>query len=143
MDRSGSLDDALDTALDAVVEGRPAPAGPPELAPLVEAAAALCAAPAARVPTKPPFGTVIPEPPARRRGGWRRRVVAGLLAAALLLAPTLLASAGALPGDLLYPVKLGVETARVGVDRASPADLARLRIGIAGTRVHELKLLFD
>ena len=121
--RRQELSDKLDAALDGhLVEVDQ------ELAPLVETAAKLRAA-LAGVELDPEaaerhLGMILdgeaevvtlpgrPGPPASRG---RRRVAAVALAAVLTVLPASMASASALPGQALYPVKLAVEQLREDV----------------------------
>jgi hypothetical protein len=70
--------------------------------------------------------------------GWRRRVAAAVLAAALVLAPATMASAAALPGQAMYPLKLAIEQLRLASVQWSPAREAGQRIRIADERLEEL-----
>lgn len=73
--------------------------------------------------------------------GRSRRVLAGALAATLLGGTgAALASTAALPGELLYPVKRGVEQVRLGL---SAGEVARgtTQLEIARTRLDEAELL--
>ena len=80
------------------------------------------------------------RPPASR---WRRRVAAVALAAALTVLPATMASASALPGQALYPVKLAVEQLRVTAVSWSSTWEADERIRIANTRLDELDRLIQ
>jgi len=74
----------------------------------------------------------------------RRRVAAVALAAALVLVPANLASAAsasALPGQALYPVKLAVEQFHLATVQWSPTREAQERARIAAKRLEELDLL--
>ena len=84
-----------------------------------------------------------PAPPRRPAGRWRRRLAAVAVAAALTVVPAAAASASesALPGQVLYPVKLAVEQVRVTAVSWSGPREAGARIGIAGTRLQELDRL--
>ena len=121
MRRRKELSDKLDAALD----GRLVEVDD-DLAPLVETAAELRAA-LTGVELDPEaaerhLGMMLdgeakvvalatrPRPPASR---WRRRLAAVALAAALTVLPATMASASALPGQALYPVKLAIEQLRV------------------------------
>ncbi len=53
---------------------------------------------------------------------------------------TAYAASAALPGDALYPVKTGIENARVGIT-GSPEDQASLFLGMAGKRLAEIQAL--
>jgi hypothetical protein len=70
--------------------------------------------------------------------GWRRRMAAVVLAAALVLAPATMASAAALPGQAMYPLKLAIEQLRLASVQWSPAREAGQRIRIADERLEEL-----
>jgi hypothetical protein len=61
-----------------------------------------------------------------------------VLAAALVLAPATMASAAALPGQAMYPLKLAIEQARLASVQWSPAREAGQRIRIADERLEEL-----
>src|SRR5829696_9333658 len=141
--------------LDAALDGRLVEVDD-DLAPLVETAAELRAA-LAGIELDPEaaerhLGMVLdseaevvplpigPRPPASR---WRRRVAAVALAAALTVVPATMASASALPGQALYPVKLAVEQLQVtAVSWSSPRE-ADERIRIANTRLNELDRLIQ
>jgi hypothetical protein len=76
------------------------------------------------------------------RPSWlRRRAAAIALAAALLLIPATMASGNALPGQLLYPVKLSAEEVRLAALGWSPTSAARERMRIADVRQSELTRL--
>jgi hypothetical protein len=81
--------------------------------------------------------------PVRQRGQWglRRRVAAVALAAALVLVPTTMASASALPGQSLYPVKLAVEQVRLASVQWSITREAAERTRLASKRLQELDKL--
>jgi hypothetical protein len=70
--------------------------------------------------------------------GWRRRMAAVVLAAALVLTPATMASAAALPGQAMYPLKLAIEQLRLASVQWSPAREAGQRIRIADERLEEL-----
>ena len=144
-ERSDRLDAALDGRLVEVDE---------ELAPLVETAAELRAA-LAGLQLDPEaaqrhLGMVLdgeaavvarPTRPQLQANWWRRRVAAVALAAALTVPPATMASASALPGQVLYPVKLAVEQLRVTAVSWSSTREAGERIKIANTRLDELDRL--
>jgi Domain of unknown function (DUF5667) len=139
--------------LDAALDGRPVEVDD-ELAPLVETAAQLRAA-LADVQLDPEtaerhLGMVLdgeaevvalPTRPQLQANWWRRRVAAVALAAALTVLPATMASASALPGQALYPVKLAVEQLRVTAVSWSSTREAGERIRIANTRLDELDRL--
>jgi hypothetical protein len=75
--------------------------------------------------------------------GWRRRVAAVVLAAALVLAPATMASAAALPGQAMYPLKLAIEQLRLASVQWSPAREADERIRIADERLEELDQIVE
>jgi hypothetical protein len=83
-----------------------------------------------------------PRPAPLRSGrlGWARSlaVISGLLIAALAGSGVGLAYASdaSIPGDALYPIKLGVESARRSMTR-TPADEARLLSSLAERRLAE------
>jgi Domain of unknown function (DUF5667) len=146
-ERSDRLDAALDGRLVEVDD---------DLAPLVETAARLRAA-LAGVELDPEaaerhLGMVLeseaevgavstrPRPPASR---WRRQVAAVALAAALTVVPATMASASALPGQALYPVKLAVEQLQLTVVSWSSTREADERIRIANNRLDELNRLIQ
>jgi Domain of unknown function (DUF5667) len=81
--------------------------------------------------------------PVRQRGSWglRRRVAAVALAAALVLVPATMASASALPGQALYPVKVAVEQVRLASVQWSVTREAAVRTGLASKRLQELDKL--
>src|SRR5215203_1461735 len=83
--------------------------------------------------------TIVAALPARGyANGWRRRMAAVVLAAALVLAPATMASAAALPGQAMYPLKLAIEQLRLASVQWSPAREAGQRIRIADERLEEL-----
>ena len=139
--------------LDAALDGRLVEVDD-DLAPLVETAAELRAA-LAGVELDPEaaerhLGMVLdseakvvalptrPQPQANR---WRRQVAAVALAAALTVVPVTMASASALPGQALYPVKLAVEQLQVTAVSWSSTREADERIRIANNRLDELNRL--
>ena len=144
MGRSWNLDDELDALLDG--HDRVAPA---ELAPLVGVATAL-RDDLDRIDLDPLVAAdhlelVLGSPTALRPGQRRprprwRRAAAAVLAAAMLAGPAGMASAGSLPGDPLYGLKLAVEQARLVAAR-SPLDEARTRARIASDRLAEVEAL--
>src|SRR5918999_262552 len=73
---------------------------------------------------------------------WRRRFVSVGFAAILLLVPASFASGSALPGDPLYPLKLGLEKVRL-VAALSPGADAEARASIADVRLEELEGLLQ
>jgi hypothetical protein len=137
--------------LDAALDGRPVEVDG-DLAPLIETAAKLRAALEAieldpeavdrhlgMVLDREAKVVAMPTPPRPRASWWRRRVAAVALAAALIVLPATMASASALPGQALYPVKLAVEQLRVTAVSWSSAREASERIKITGSRLDELK----
>jgi hypothetical protein len=149
--RRKELSDKLDAALD----GRLVEVDD-DLAPLVETAARLRAA-LAGVELDPEaaerhLGMMLdgeakvvalatrPRPPASR---WRRRVAAVVLAAALTVVPVTMASASALPGQALYPVKLAVEQLQVTAVSWPSGWEANQRIRTANNRLDELNRLIQ
>jgi hypothetical protein len=84
---------------------------------------------------------VVPLPVRQRGGGLRRRVAAVALAAALVLVPATMASASALPGQVLYPAKLAVEQVRLASVQWSATREASERTHLAGKRLQELDKL--
>src|SRR5215217_6234917 len=134
--------------LDALLDGRPFELTD-ELVPLVEAADVLRAELApyeldpeaadrhlARVLDD--SAPVVALPARGYVNGWRRRVAAAVLAAVLVLAPATMASAAALPGQAMYPLKLAIEQLRLASVQWSPAREAGQRIRNAGERLEEL-----
>jgi hypothetical protein len=146
-DRLDKLDAALDGRLTEVDE---------DLAPLIEAAAELRAA-LAGVELDPEAAerhlgmlldseaevVALSTRPQLQASWWRRRVAAVALAAALTVVPATMASASALPGQALYPVKLTVEQLRVTAVSWSSTREADERIRIANTRLDELDRLIQ
>jgi hypothetical protein len=141
--------------LDAALDGRPVEVDD-DLAPLIKTAARLRAALAA-IELDPQaaerhLGTVLdnqakvvalPTRPRPQVGRWRRRVAAVALAAALTVLPATMASASAsaLPGQALFPVKLAVEQLRVTAVSWSSTWEADWRIRITDHRLDELDRL--
>jgi hypothetical protein len=146
-ERSDQLDTVLDGRLVEVDD---------DLAPMVETAARLRAA-LAGVELDPEaaerhLGMVLggeaevvtlPAGSGRPASRWRRRVAAIALAAALTVLPATMASAGALPGQALYPVKLAVEQLRVTAVSWSSSREAEERIKITANRLDELNRLIQ
>jgi len=139
--------DALDEALDRLVLGEPAHA-PEALEPLLQTARAAREAFAIELP-----GDVAQRHLAALAGARpidhkrsRRRLVVTLLAAAitvlLLTGSAVAASAGALPGQLLYPVKRAVEKVDLAL-HGDPASRARLHLQFAQRRLEELSTLLE
>jgi hypothetical protein len=139
--------------LDALLDGRPFELTD-ELVPLVEAADALRAELAtyeldpevadrhlARVLED--SATIVALPTRGYVNGWRRRMAAVALAAALVLVPATMASAAALPGQAMYPLKLAIEQARLASVQWSPAREAGECIRIADARLEELDQLVE
>jgi hypothetical protein len=139
--------------LDALLDGRPFELTD-ELVPLVEAADALWVELAtyeldpevadrhlARVLED--SATVVALPTRGSVKGWRRRMAAVVLAAALVLVPATMASAAALPGQAMYPLKLAIEQARLASVQWSPAREAGECIRIADERLEELDQLVE
>jgi Domain of unknown function (DUF5667) len=145
----------LHDELDALLDGRPVELTD-ELAPLVEAADALRAELAA-LQLDPAVAdrhlerilqgsaTVVQLPPRRQANGWdlRRRVAAVALAAALVLAPATMASAAALPGQAMYPLKLAIEQLRIASVQWSPSREAGERTRVADERLDEVQDLIE
>jgi len=139
--------DALDAALDRLIQGEPAHA-PDGLDPLIQTARA----------AREALRTDVPDAVARahiaaltgaatlERERPRRRVVMVLIAAAittmLLAGGAVAASAGALPGQLLYPVKRAVEKIDLAFHH-DPASRARLHLEFAQRRLNELATLLE
>jgi hypothetical protein len=83
--------------------------------------------------------------PRRRLAPWPTRwamAVAALVLAFLLGAAAVTASAGSVPGDLLYPVKTMVEGVQIAMTR-DPAERATLHMTWSQRRVMELKILLQ
>lgn len=139
--------DALDAALDRLVQGQPA-AVAEGLDPLLQTARA----------AREAFATEVPDAVARahiaaltgvatlERKRPRHRVAIVLIAAAittfLLAGAAVAASAGALPGQLLYPVKRAVEKIDLAFHH-DPASRARLHLEFAQRRLNELTTLLE
>jgi Domain of unknown function (DUF5667) len=139
--------------LDALLDGRPFELTD-ELVPLVEAADVLRAELApyeldpevadrhlARVLDD--SAPVVALPARGYVNGWRRRMAAAVLAAVLVLAPATMASAAALPGQAMYPLKLAIEQLRLASVQWSPAREAGERIRIADERLEELDQIVE
>jgi hypothetical protein len=144
----GPKPNKLDDDLDALLDGRSVELTD-ELVPLVKAADALWVELAtyeldpevadrhlARILED--SATVAALPGRGYVNGWRRRMAAVVLAAALVLAPATMASAAALPGQAMYPLKLAIEQLRLASVQWSPAREAGQRIRIADERLEEL-----
>jgi hypothetical protein len=143
--------------LDALLDGRPGEVTD-DLAPLLAAAEAL-RADLADLELDPEVvdrhieqaldrpATVVPLPVRKVGAGGsvlRRRLAAAGLAAALVLVPATAASAAsadALPGQALYPVKLAVEQFRLAAVQWSPTREAQERAKLAERRLEELNRL--
>src|SRR5215208_7246367 len=149
----GPKPNQLHDDLDALLDGRSVELTD-ELVPLVEAADALWVELAsyeldpeiadrhlARVLED--SATVVALPTRGSVSGWRRRMAAVVLAAALVLAPATMASAAALPGQAMYPLKLAIEQLRLASVQWSPAREAGQRISIADERLEELDQLVE
>jgi hypothetical protein len=141
--------------LDAVLDGRQVEVDE-DLAPLVEAAAELRTA-LAGIELDPETAErhlgmvldgeaeVVPLPTGSRpqASRWRRRVAAVAVAAALTLLPATMASASALPGQALYPVKLAVEQLQVTAVSWSSTREAHQQLTIVDNRLDELNRLIQ
>ncbi len=68
------------------------------------------------------------------------RTAFAVLVLAFAATTTVSASQNALPGDRLYPVKLGVESFRLAVS-SNPASMFRLHLALAGERITEMERL--
>src|SRR5215207_7473558 len=149
----GPKPNKLHDDLDALLDGRPFELTH-ELVPLVEAADALRAELApyeldpevadrhlARVLDD--SAPVVALPARGYVNGWRRRMAAAVLAAVLVLAPATMASAAALPGQAMYPLKLAIEQLRLASVQWSPAREAGERIRIADERLEELDQIVE
>src|SRR5215204_4694649 len=139
--------------LDALLDGRSVELTD-ELVPLVEAADALWVELAAHeldpevadrhlARILDDSATVVALPARGYVSGWRRRMAAVVLAAALVLVPATMASAAALPGQAMCPLKLAIEQARLASVQWSPAREAGQRIRIADERLEELDQLVE
>jgi Domain of unknown function (DUF5667) len=149
----GPKPNKLDDDLDALLDGRSVELTD-ELVPLVEAADAL-GVELASYELDPEVAdrhlariledsaTVVVLPGRGYVNGWRRRMAAVVLAAALVLAPATMASAAALPGQAMYPLKLAIEQLRLASVQWSPAREAGQRIQIADERLEELDQLVE
>jgi len=80
--------------------------------------------------------------PYKRRFNMVAIIVAVVLAISALGGGTAYASQGSLPGDVLYPVKLGTEQARL-VLAANDVDKAELYLTFATSRVEEMTALVE
>jgi hypothetical protein len=153
MQRSGGSDDELDHELDheldEVLDGRTGQSAD-ELEPMVAAARLLSDAMTAHE-LGPEVAarhiqmalTRVEHLPAGRR--WRssaRVAVTLLLAATFLLGMAVMASANALPGQVLYPVKRTVEQVQLAM-ATSPSAKAETHLRLAQTRLTELRALAD
>jgi hypothetical protein len=153
MQHSGGSDDELDheldDELDEVLDGRTGQYAD-ELEPMVAAARLLSAAMTAHE-LGPEVAarhiqmalTRVEHLPAGRR--WRasaRVAVTLLLAATFLLGMAVMASANALPGQVLYPVKRTVEQVQLAM-ATSPSAKAETHLRLAQTRLTELRALAD
>jgi Domain of unknown function (DUF5667) len=149
----GPKPNKLHDDLDALLDGRPFELTD-ELVPLVEAADVLRAELApyeldpevadrhlARVLDD--SAPVVALPARGYVNGWRRRMAAAVLAAVLVLAPATMASAAALPGQAMYPLKLAIEQLRLASVQWSPAREAGERIRIADERLEELDQIVE
>jgi hypothetical protein len=149
----GPKPNKLHDDLDALLDGRPVELTD-ELVPLVEAADVLWVELAAyeldpevadrhlaRVLND--SATVVALPEGSYITGWRRRMAAVVLAAALVLVPATMASAAALPGQAMYPLKLAIEQLRLASVQWSPAREAGERIQVADERLEELDQLVE
>ena len=148
MPSPGPKANKLHNDLDALLDGRSVELTD-ELVPLVEAADALWVELATYeldpevadrhlAPILEDSATVAALPARGYVNGWHRRMAAGVLAAALVLAPATMASAAALPGQAMYPLKLAIEQLRLASVQWSPAREADQRIQIADERLEEL-----
>jgi Domain of unknown function (DUF5667) len=145
----------LHDELDALLDGRPVELTD-ELAPLAEAADALRAELAA-YQLDPQVADlhlervldgsapVVRLPVRTQPHGWdvRRRLAAVVLAAALVLAPATMASAAALPGQAMYPLKRAIEELRIASVQWSPGREAGERTQVADERREEVVRLTD
>jgi uncharacterized protein DUF5667 len=139
--------------LDALLDGRSVELTE-ELVPLVEAADALWVELAAYeldpevadrhlARVLDDSAAVVALPTRGYANGWRRSMAAAVLAAALVLAPATMASAAALPGQAMYPMKLAIEQLRLASVQWSPSREAGERIRVADERLEELDQLVE
>lgn len=139
--------DALDEALDRLVLGEPAHA-PAALEPLLQTARAAREVFSIEVPGHVAQAHLVALAGARTIDPQRsrRRLIVTVLAAAiavlLLSGSAVAASAGALPGQLLYPVKRAVEKIDLAL-HGDPASRARLHLQFAERRLDELSTLLE
>jgi hypothetical protein len=149
----GPKPNKLHDDLDALLDGRPVELTD-ELVPLVEAADVLWVELAAHeldpevadrhlARVLDDSAPVVALPARGYVNGWRRRVAAVVLAAVLVLAPATMASAAALPGQAMYPLKLAIEQLRLASVQWSPAREAGERIRIADERLEELDQIVE
>jgi hypothetical protein len=138
--------DALDAALDRLVQGLPADASiaaDEGLEPLLQTARAAREALSAEVPEDLARAhlAALGEMEVRERARPRHRLAFVLIAAAvtvvLLGGAAVAASGSSLPGQLLYPVKRAVEKIDLALHR-DPASQARLHLEFAQRRLTEL-----
>jgi hypothetical protein len=149
----GPKPNKLHDDLDALLDGRPVELTD-ELVPLVEAADALWVE-LAGYEFDPEVADrhlawvlddsapVVALPARGYVNGWRRRMAAVVLVAVLVLAPATMASAAALPGQAMYPLKLAIEQLRLASVQWSPAREAGERIRVADQRLEELAQLVE
>jgi len=138
--------DALDEALDRLVQGLPVVA-PEGLEQLLQTARAAREAFALEVPddvARAHLALLSPDVVALERKRPRHRVVlviaAAILTVGLLGTAAVAASASSLPGDILYPVKRAVEKVELSIHR-DPSSRARLHLEYAQRRLAELSAL--
>jgi hypothetical protein len=87
-------------------------------------------------------GTAWPEPPRRHRmGALGRACLYGSLVTALSVSGVMAASDAAVPGDLLYPLKLSIEQTRAHVAPAHLQD--ELAVHVLAERIDELGRLAE
>ncbi|MDP8978683.1 MAG: DUF5667 domain-containing protein, partial [Actinomycetota bacterium] len=89
-----------------------------------------------------PGRTVTVRTPARRRSGLVRSLAWLLAAAVLVIPPGVALSEDALPGDVLYPLKLALEEARLALE-TDTADRVTLQLELAARRLQELNRVMD
>ena len=138
--------DDLDAALDRLVRGLPADA-PEGLEPLLQTARAAREAFAVEVPDDVARAhlaaiddTVVPFERPHRRRRLALTLIAAVITVVLLGGAAVAASASALPGDVLYPVKRAVERIELTI-HSDPASRARLHLQYAQRRLAELSAL--
>lgn len=146
-DRSGRLsavhDAELERLVGVVAAMRQAGAADESAVPSPTFAATLRERLMAQAPDVLPTQPAVPAPPPRARGRLRRRLVASATVGVVLVGGTAgmaAAAQQALPGEVLYPIKRGLENAHLGLS-TSPADRGRDLLAQASTRLDEARQL--